>query len=344
VKKLTFLISSALLLVATPSTASAATCASDWPENIFEGGYSGPAFIGAQKIAGSNFQYSGGKQISIAISPQISSEYENLITGQGKNIKVDRTWSVINALTKSLHLVPEDPNVSSFSAGTSINLLGNKPLSIPGIGPFNGWTSGGKSIAFEISPNVALQTVVTILTPGCTPRTFKSAVVPVPKLEIRNFASSEVQTSLTEIAADFTQVDSFNKYATSLEGQTIPLDSSLNYTLPGLETIKIPVVSIPDWRTCPSIKATDSNFQIIDAPLFSIADNTKSFDCTVPLYGFFKGGVTTIANIHFRYNAIAVASKASVRNESKITCVKGKLKRIVTAVNPKCPSGYKKKT
>ena len=41
-------------------------------------------------------------------------------------------------------------------------------------------------------------------------------------------------------------------------------------------------------------------------------------------------------------NAIAIA-KANAMKKTTITCVKGKLTKKVTAVKPKCPSGYKKK-
>jgi hypothetical protein len=37
------------------------------------------------------------------------------------------------------------------------------------------------------------------------------------------------------------------------------------------------------------------------------------------------------------------ASSNPVVKKTTITCVKGKLTKKVTAVNPKCPAGYKKK-
>jgi acetyl/propionyl-CoA carboxylase alpha subunit len=37
------------------------------------------------------------------------------------------------------------------------------------------------------------------------------------------------------------------------------------------------------------------------------------------------------------------ASKAASLKKTTITCVKGKLTKKVTATNPKCPTGYKKK-
>jgi membrane protein involved in colicin uptake len=39
----------------------------------------------------------------------------------------------------------------------------------------------------------------------------------------------------------------------------------------------------------------------------------------------------------------AAADKAASTKKTTITCIKGKLTKKVTAVNPKCPAGYKKK-
>jgi hypothetical protein len=48
------------------------------------------------------------------------------------------------------------------------------------------------------------------------------------------------------------------------------------------------------------------------------------------------------------YVAAALAKEAEVKaalakKQSTITCVKGKTSKKVTAVSPKCPTGYKKK-
>ena len=39
----------------------------------------------------------------------------------------------------------------------------------------------------------------------------------------------------------------------------------------------------------------------------------------------------------------AAEKAAAAMKKTTITCVKGKLTKKVTAVNPKCPAGYKKK-
>jgi hypothetical protein len=39
----------------------------------------------------------------------------------------------------------------------------------------------------------------------------------------------------------------------------------------------------------------------------------------------------------------AAASKASAVKKKTITCIKGKLTKKITAIKPKCPTGYKLK-
>jgi hypothetical protein len=50
-----------------------------------------------------------------------------------------------------------------------------------------------------------------------------------------------------------------------------------------------------------------------------------------------------IADANVQAAAILAAAKATALKKSTITCVKGKLTKKVTAVKPKCPSGYKVK-
>jgi len=49
------------------------------------------------------------------------------------------------------------------------------------------------------------------------------------------------------------------------------------------------------------------------------------------------------ADLKAKQEAEAKAAVAPPANKSSITCIKGKLIKKVTAVNPKCPAGYKKK-
>jgi len=51
--------------------------------------------------------------------------------------------------------------------------------------------------------------------------------------------------------------------------------------------------------------------------------------------------VAEVTLLDFQREAIELMKLSS--KKSTITCVKGKLTKKVTAVNPKCPSGYKKK-
>ncbi len=40
---------------------------------------------------------------------------------------------------------------------------------------------------------------------------------------------------------------------------------------------------------------------------------------------------------------VSAADKAAAKKRTTITCIKGKLIKKATAVNPKCPTGYTKK-
>jgi hypothetical protein len=66
----------------------------------------------------------------------------------------------------------------------------------------------------------------------------------------------------------------------------------------------------------------------------------------VRLYGTFKAVIPGYgdkdADVDLVTFDIYAASKPVVK-ATTITCVKGKLTKKVTAVNPKCPTGYKKK-
>jgi hypothetical protein len=44
----------------------------------------------------------------------------------------------------------------------------------------------------------------------------------------------------------------------------------------------------------------------------------------------------------FHFSAPTIKVKLNSEKILKITCVKGKTKKLVTGTNPKCPSGYKK--
>jgi hypothetical protein len=61
------------------------------------------------------------------------------------------------------------------------------------------------------------------------------------------------------------------------------------------------------------------------------------------LYMSAKGFTFSSPTIKIKLSQGAVIVPAPMVKKSTITCVKGKLIKKVTATNPKCPSGYKKK-
>ena len=82
--------------------------------------------------------------------------------------------------------------------------------------------------------------------------------------------------------------------------------------------------------------------------LQGIIDNApESIDCSYIDVETFDAELRGEKSLLKAFDAIAKSTIASAQSLSKkkvtITCVKGKLTKKVTAINPKCPSGYKKK-
>ena len=57
----------------------------------------------------------------------------------------------------------------------------------------------------------------------------------------------------------------------------------------------------------------------------------------------YNGEVRLFQNVLNSYDQALKGAKELASKKTTITCVKGKLTKKVTAVNPKCPTGYKKK-
>ena len=66
----------------------------------------------------------------------------------------------------------------------------------------------------------------------------------------------------------------------------------------------------------------------------------------IRLYGTFKPVIPGYSDKDADVDLVTFdvyAAPQTVAKATTITCVKGKLTKKVTAVNPKCPTGYKKK-
>jgi hypothetical protein len=57
----------------------------------------------------------------------------------------------------------------------------------------------------------------------------------------------------------------------------------------------------------------------------------------------YNGEVRLFQNVLNSYDQALKSAKELASKKTTITCVKGKLTKKVIAVNPKCPTGYKKK-
>ena len=63
----------------------------------------------------------------------------------------------------------------------------------------------------------------------------------------------------------------------------------------------------------------------------------SSFDAT------YNSEVRLFATVTYSYEIALQDAKVLATAKKTITCIKGKITKKVTAVNPKCPAGYKKK-
>lgn len=84
------------------------------------------------------------------------------------------------------------------------------------------------------------------------------------------------------------------------------------------------------------------------ALLQGVIDNAPDYlDCVYFTVGVFDAELQSKRRILTAYelsvNAAIASAQMNATKKTTITCVKGKLKKKVKAVNPKCPAGYKKK-
>ena len=89
-----------------------------------------------------------------------------------------------------------------------------------------------------------------------------------------------------------------------------------------------------------TIKNTDTfGTEAVPASPNALAPKTRlygTFKAVIPGYGDKEADVDLVT-----FDVYAAAKPAA--KATTITCVKGKTNKKVTAVNPKCPAGYKKK-
>jgi len=103
-----------------------------------------------------------------------------------------------------------------------------------------------------------------------------------------------------------------------------------NYRL----SLKAPSV-IPDFQI---------GKQLLDAASFGISIRAEiQAEAKAKAEAEAKAKAEAEAKAKAKAEAEAKAKAEAVKKKSTITCVKGKLTKKVTAVNPKCPTGYKKK-
>ena len=73
-------------------------------------------------------------------------------------------------------------------------------------------------------------------------------------------------------------------------------------------------------------------------------DGTSVLASTVAKYDRATDTITLVSQgFHFSSPTLRIGLKKAAPSKTTITCIKGKVTRTVTAVNPTCPAGYKKK-
>ena len=85
---------------------------------------------------------------------------------------------------------------------------------------------------------------------------------------------------------------------------------------------------------------TDSPLPLSAPPADGVPTNVSSVSCTQKFFCTAVGGYSSNGSQEY---AFASTYQGAAPAKRTITCVKGKITKKVTAVNPVCPAGYKKK-
>jgi hypothetical protein len=115
--------------------ASAATCFSDWPANIFDAGYVGAAFVGASPVGTTGKDFTGGRQIVIAIAPSVSNQFQTQLDSLGKDVLVNTNYKSSNGLKIDEQLANADkPSLY----GIAVQIAGPLGIAVQGVGRYFG--------------------------------------------------------------------------------------------------------------------------------------------------------------------------------------------------------------
>lgn len=315
------------LLASSP--ASAATCVSDWPDNIFDEGFSGMV------IETYNSAVPSSKTIGFAQAPLLKPEFSAKINQDSKNYFVKQKITIKNGLYSDYNISTRITaplvftTIKSASDGKVIRL--NSPDS------------------FAFTPGATLQSTISVETPNCQSRTFTSNLVTVPTYQVPDYANSNYRQDM-----NFKDAQAGDAMVQKIQSTHIRINETMNSLLQ-LDWSSAPFWGVraragfiqPDWNKCAGVvesKNSDGN------EYFKIKDENSSFSCTIPIYLLANATdpEAVLANATFDYVAPSAQQSASpaplVSSKTlTITCVKGKLTKKVIGANPSCPTGYKKK-
>lgn len=296
------------------SVANAASCVSDWPDNIWDtptpqkamllivveaGGYAPAKIQTTQEV-----WYLRFPKLDASVKSQID-KYGTNITIEKKVIGFNPDWHLIhNGVTGNTpKIFSEDSKSRNIPRAITFNA--NKITTLP---PYQ--TESDSTEWGTITPKGKIQFSWSIRTPGCEARIFISPLYTNTDYDLPTFGSIELDAFANRLNFQIRQ---------SLEGQRISFESRKSFVYsPTADAFGGPY-AVADFSDCPAFETA-----------------TKSLStsrCTIPYYNQFYGFFYKMGDAN-----MTIAGKSST-----ITCVKGKLTKRVTAEKPKCPSGYKLK-
>jgi hypothetical protein len=338
------LLSAGLANSPTPIPATADSCLSDWPTNIFANGYGGVAYMG-----------SSNSPIHVAIAPLVSQEVRDKIALLKNNIVVTYSTEILNGLDTDYG--GTDP---AGRRGLTFFADPNKRDFIDRLG----WIlEPYESRVFTMTPGASIFTTLKVSTPNCPDKIFKSGTETVPEYVIPSIQDQTSQDYLSSIL--FTTADTIRNLSTQLDGSNLELRQDLTFDSWAITNSQNSVNLVVDWRKCVGVEqyvVPGQGPNLVTVKRFRLVNTNQALDCKVPMYlpNWSTGELRfVIANTHFTYKpktgvtpskptplpSSNVSQSAKTEPKSKKLswkCKKGKTILSFSGASIVCPTGYKK--
>lgn len=320
-KFLAFIVSIVIPMLTLPNSTLAqanSICVSNWPSNIWEESVPEEAIFSLTRSVTSGnekVEVKSNQKVWAITVPKLIPLVQSEITNLKGSISIKQ----------ELLTITPDWKIGTWSYGQAQLYVksGGSILSNVNMPPFQHIISNARPSTFV--PNAILRVKNTISTPGCTPRVFispgwQNKNYQLPMLDSPEVASWESNFDFQKVTQDRTW-----------------LKNEIRVTQLNFESR---LVQFPTWISAGDFTQCGGVFPDSDLP--------KTPNCQVNFYAnhlgmFISLGQKTV-NMSPKQSAPALPSESSAATKkTTITCIKGKLAKNVTAVKPKCPSGYKVK-